>query len=174
MITKEEIRVISLSKLKLKNDSIVWDIGAGCGSLSIEAALVARDGRVYAIEKGKRMVGHIERNKKRFGVTNIDIIHKEAPVALKGLPPPDRIFIGGGGIRMPEIMRLCSKRLKGGGRIVVNAVTMETLIKTVGLFKGAGWDWEVVSVNVARTKNRGDLHIFNAHNPVFIIFGEKS
>lgn len=174
MITKQEIRVISLSKLKLKNDSIVWDIGAGSGSLSIEAALFARNGMVFAVEKEKKRITHIEKNKKKFLTANLEIINKNAPAGLKALPSPDAVFIGGGGKDIYKILALCSKRIKPKGRLVVNAITIETLSSAAAFFKKSGWHIEIISVNIAKTKDITNLNLFNAYNPVFIIIGEKN
>lgn len=182
MITKEEIRVISLSKLKLNPKSIVWDIGAGSGSLSIEAALFTRDGRVFAIEKEKKRINHIEKNKRKFLAFNLEIIKKIAPAGLKALPAPDAVFIGGGGKNIAKILNICSKRIKQKGRIVVNAITLETLSTAADFFKKLRWDMEIISVNIAKIKlvpaglKQGDaanLNLFNAFNPIFIIVGEK-
>src|SRR3990172_826252 len=182
MITKEEIRVIAISKLKLKNNSIVWDIGARCGSISIEAALLARKGKILAIEKEKSRVIHIEKNKKRFAISNLEIIHRNAPDCLKELPLPDAVFIRGGGEDIGKILAVCSKKLTVRGRIVVNAITLDTLKTATDFFKKANWDTETVSVNIAKTKlvpaslKQGDiakLQLFNAYNPIFITIGEK-
>ena len=173
MITKEEIRVISLSKLKLKTDSITWDIGAGSGSLSIEAAMLTHNGKVFAIEKDMVRIRHIEKNKKKFNAANLEIIHKNAPDGLKNLPVPDAVFIGGGGKDVAKIIDACSKRLKQGGRIIVNAITLETLAAAAGFFKSKGWNTETISVNIAKTKDVASLHLFNAYNPVFVVVGEK-
>ncbi|MDP2681201.1 MAG: precorrin-6y C5,15-methyltransferase (decarboxylating) subunit CbiE [Deltaproteobacteria bacterium] len=173
MITKEEIRVISLAKLKLKADSILWDIGAGSGSLSIEAAMLAKDGKVFAVEKEKERVIHIEKNKNKFKTANLEIIRKKAPDGFKNLPVPDAVFIGGGGRDIGKILEVCSKRIKRYGRIVVNAITIETLAAAAHFFETSGWNMETVSVNIAKTKDVADSHLFNAHNPVFIIVGEK-
>jgi precorrin-6Y C5,15-methyltransferase (decarboxylating) len=180
MITKEEVRVISLSKLRLGEGSILWDIGAGCGSLSIEAAHIARDGRVFAIEKKKSRIVHIKKNKKRFASANLEIIHKDAINGLDNLPDPDAIFIGGGGEYITRILEICSERIRRGGRIVINAVTLETLARVTEFFKKSGWAMETISVNIAKTKGisaknlrSSTLNIFNAHNPVFIIVGER-
>ena len=173
MITKEEIRVIAISKLKLKNDSIVWDIGAGCGSISIEAALLARKGKIFAIEKEKSRVIHIEKNKKRFAISNLEIINGNAPDCLKELPMPDAVFIGGGGEDIGKILAVCSKRLTVRGRIVVNAITLDTLKTATDFFKKSNWNSETVSVNIAKTKDIAKLQLFNAYNPIFITIGEK-
>ncbi|MBI5682653.1 MAG: precorrin-6y C5,15-methyltransferase (decarboxylating) subunit CbiE [Deltaproteobacteria bacterium] len=183
MLTKEEIRIISLSKLKLKQNSIVWDIGAGCGSVSIESALLAKQGKVFAVEKDRKMITCIEKNKKRFNVKNMEVINGVAPSVLKGMPSPDAVFIGGGGKDIDRIIDVCAKRLKQGGRMVINAITIETLSTAAKSFKGLKWNTEVTSVNIAKTKpvpaclqqgDVADLHLFNAHNPVFIIVGEKN
>lgn len=173
MITKEEIRVISLAKLKLKADSILWDIGAGSGSLSIEAAMLAKDGKVFAVEKEKERVIHIEKNKNKFKTANLEIIRKKAPDSLRDLPAPDAVFIGGGGKDIGKILEVCSKQIKRYGRIVVNAITIETLSAAAQFFEASGWNMETISVNIAKTKDIADSHLFNAHNPVFIIVGEK-
>ncbi|MBI5892678.1 MAG: precorrin-6y C5,15-methyltransferase (decarboxylating) subunit CbiE [Deltaproteobacteria bacterium] len=182
MLTKQEIRVIALSKLKIKDNSIVWDIGAGSGSLSIEAALFARNGMVFAVEKEKKRITHIEKNKRKFLAANLEIIKKNAPAGLKSLPSPDAVFIGGGGKDIDKILDICAKKIKPKGRIVVNAVTIETLSTAAEFFKKAGWTMEIISVNIAKTKHvpvgfkQGDaanLNLFNACNPVFIIVGEK-
>ncbi len=180
MITKEEVRVISLSKLRLGEDSILWDIGAGCGSLSIEAAHIARGGRVFAIEKERSRIAYIKRNKKMFASANLEIIRKDAVNGLDDLPNPDAIFIGGGGKDISSILEICSERIRRGGRIVINAVTLETLARVTEFFKKSRWTMETISVNIAKTKGisakslrSSTLNIFNAHNPVFIIVGEK-
>lgn len=173
MITKEEIRVISLAKLKLKADSILWDIGAGSGSLSIEAAMLAKGGKVFAVEKERERINNIEKNKKKFKAANLEIIRKKAPDSLSNLPAPDAIFIGGGGKDVSKILEICSKRIKRYGRIVVNAITIETLSAAAQFFEASGWNMETISVNIAKTKDIADSHLFNAHNPVFIIIGEK-
>lgn len=173
MITKEEIRVISLAKLKLKADSIIWDIGAGSGSLSVEAAMLAKYGKVFAVEKEKKRVNNIEKNKEKFKAANLEIIRKKAPDGLSNLPAPDAVFIGGGGKDVGKILKICSKRIKRCGIIVVNAITIETLSAAAHFFEASGWDMETISVNIAKTKDVADSHLFNAHNPVFIIVGEK-
>lgn len=180
MITKEEIRVISLAKLKLKADAILWDIGAGSGSLSIEAAMLANHGKVFAVEKDEARIKHIEENKKNFNAANLEVIHKTAPDGLKNLPAPDAVFIGGGGKDIAKILDVCSKKIKQTGRIVVNAITLETLAAAADFFQKKEWNLETISVNIAKTKDvavgahgHTPLHIFNAHNPVFIVVGEK-
>src|SRR3972149_3051167 len=158
---------------KLKNNSIVWDVGAGCGSISIEAALFARKGKVFAIEKEKSRAMHIEKNKKRFAISNLEIIDRNAPDCLKELPMPDAVFIGGGGEDIGKILAVCSKKLTARGIIVVNAITLDTLKAATDFFKKSNWNSETVSVNIAKTKDIAKLQLFNAYNPIFITIGEK-
>ncbi|MCC6501955.1 MAG: precorrin-6y C5,15-methyltransferase (decarboxylating) subunit CbiE [Deltaproteobacteria bacterium] len=172
MITKEEFRVIALSKLCITRHSVVWDIGACSGSVAIEAARLT-SGDVYAIEKEAARVKDMEENARRFNVGNLVIIKGEAPGALKGLPPPDAVFVGGGGEGISGILSFVSKRLKKGGRVVVNAVTMETASKALEFLSKKGWDKELLLVSVSKSKKAGKLTMFSANNPLFIISGRK-
>lgn len=173
MITKEEIRVVSLSKLDLKNDSVIWDIGACSGSVSIEAARLSSEGFVYAIEKEKKRIKDILRNKKKFNVRNMEVIEGNAPACLKALPHPSAVFVGGGGKGIAEILRFVSERLKSGGSIVINAVTIETAHSVIEFLKEKGWKRDLVLMNLSKAKSLGDLNLLSAHNPVFIISGRK-
>jgi precorrin-6Y C5,15-methyltransferase (decarboxylating) len=185
MITKQEIRVIALSKLLLEPESVVWDIGSGSGSVAVEAARIASSGTVYAVEKEKNRVKVIEENRQRFAIKNLKIICGTAPGCLRdgSFPRPDRVFIGGGGGRggrggrggngLSGILSYVSRRIKKGGTIVINAVTIDTLSAAAGFFKRRGWGWDVVSVNIAKTKSVEGLDILSANNPVFIISARK-
>lgn len=175
MITKEEIRVVSLSKLDVKKDSVVWDIGSGCGSVAVEAALLAKGGLVYAFEKNGMRAVDIRKNRRRFGAGNLEVIEGVAPGCLKkkGIARPDAVFIGGGGKGMPRILDHVAGRIKQGGRIVVNAVTMETAHIAFDFLKKQGWEKELVMVSVAKAKDLGGLNLLSACNPVFIITGRK-
>jgi precorrin-6Y C5,15-methyltransferase (decarboxylating) len=181
MITKEEVRVITLAKLRLERKGVVWDIGSGSGSIAVEAARFASRGTVYAVEKDKNRVKDIEENIRRFNVTNLMIIPGTAPGCLKvgGLPAPDRVFIGGGGGGgggrggLSGILNYVSRRVKKGGIMVINAVTIDTLSSAAAFFKRRGWCCEVVEVSLSRTKPVGGLDLLSAGNPVFIISARK-
>ncbi len=175
MITKEEIRVVSLSKLGVRSGSVVWDIGAGCGSVSIEAALSAPLGRVYAFEKKKERAAKIRANRKKFNTLNVTVVEGVAPdciVAAKP-PAPDAVFIGGGGTGLPAILRYVSRRLKAGGTLVVNAVTIESAGAAFGFLKKKGWDREMAVISLSKARDAGPLSMLKAANPVFIIKGTK-
>lgn len=172
MITKEELRVIALSKLNINNNSVVWDIGSGCGSVAIEASFMT-SGRVYAIEKDKKRATQIKRNKKRFEAEGVEVVEGVAPVCLKKLPRPDAIFVGGGGAELGAILSYCARRIRPGGRAVVNAVTIETAHAAFDFFKKLGWEKELLQVSLSRAKDLGKLSLLSANNPVFIISGTR-
>ncbi|MGE5575631.1 MAG: precorrin-6Y C5,15-methyltransferase (decarboxylating) subunit CbiT [Syntrophothermus sp.] len=174
-MTKEEVRCLTIGKLRLKKDSVVYDIGAGTGSISVEAAWQAKEGRVFAVEKEEAAVKLILENSRRFGLENIAVIRGEAPEALHGLPPADRVIIGGSGGRLEEVLRAVAPRLKAGGRIVVNAVTVDTLATSLRLLEELGFqETGAVSLTVARAEKAGVARLWKGLNPVCLVLGEKS
>ena len=172
MITKEEFRVISLAKLNVTRHSVVWDIGACSGSVAIEASRLT-SGNVYAIEKEALRVKDMEENAKRFKAGNLVMIKGSAPAVLKGLPAPDAVFVGGGGEGVSAILAYVARRLKKGGRVVVNAVTMETASSALEFMKKKSWEGELVLVSVSKSKKVAGLTMLSANNPLFIISGRK-
>jgi cobalt-precorrin-6B (C15)-methyltransferase len=172
-MTKEEVRTISLSKLRLKDDSIVYDIGAGTGSLTIESALLASKGRVYAIEREAEGVDLIKSNAAKFQVSNLEVIQGSAPKALLDLPEVDRVFIGGSGGKLEEILDVIDKKLKAKGRIVINAITLNTLNSSIKKLEELAYDFEICNIAVTRTRQVGAYQMLQGLNPVYIISGEK-
>jgi len=173
-MTKSEVRAVTVSKARLCGNHVIWDIGAGTGSISVESALIAVHGQVCAVEKEPDAIELIKLNVELFGTSNVTICPGAAPEALSGLPSPDRVFIGGSGGSFRDIFRLVYEKLSPGGRVVVNAVVMETLVTGVEMMKQYGLnDVEVTQVSISRTVDVGTLHMFRSHNPVFIISGEK-
>jgi len=174
LITKCEVRVLSLAKLKLEPDSVVWDIGAGSGSVSIEAALLARQGKVYAIEKNTEDHRLILKNMEKFQTANMQAIHALAPDCLKDISgDPDAIFIGGSSSSMGEIIALCARRLQPKGRLVVNVATIENLFDAWQAIKKMGWRSEAALISVSRSQPILELTRFAALNPVYILSAEK-
>lgn len=173
LITKTEVRVISLSKMALREDSVVWDVGAGSGSVSIEAALIARRGRIYAIERGEEDIGLLKKNIEKFQIHNCTVIHGRAPEALTGLKAPDAVFIGGSGGAMGEIIEQCWKRLKLGGSLVINVATIENLYAAFSSLKKKGIPCETTLISIARSREMRKLTRFDALNPVFVISARK-
>ena len=165
-MTKSEVRAISLSKLALCADSVVWDIGAGTGSVSVECALSAHKGQVYAIEKKPEASELIRQNKIKFRTDNIEIVEGSAPQALADLPAPTHVFIGGSAGNLREILSLILEK-NPAAKIVINAITLETQAEA----KACGEmfnEFEAVSVNISRSRTAGDYHLMNALNPVWI------
>ncbi len=171
LITKQEVRAVSLAKMCLAADSVVWDIGAGSGAVSIEASSLARNGRIFAIEKNTEDVAIIRENLQRFGASNVEVIQTLAPDGLGDLPDPTVVFIGGSGGQMEGILDVACHRLKPKGRIVINAVTLESLNTTVNALKTRGFTAEVTLINIARSKDIANLTRLEALNPVFVITG---
>lgn len=169
LITKREVRVLSLSRLALRPDSVIWDIGAGSGSVSIEAARLARRGRVFAVEKNAEDVEIVRANVEKFGLANVTVVHARAPEGLDALPDPDAVFVGGSGGGLRGILGMAAARLRGGGRIVVNAITLDTLYETVAAFRQLGLEHEAILVSIARSKPLLDMMSFEALNPVYIV-----
>ena len=173
LITKEEVRAVTLAKLRLRDDSVVWDIGAGSGSVGIEAARLCNNGKVFAIEKEPERVANIYENIKKFGIANMIVLEGKAPEGLDGFSDPDAVFIGGSGGNLSDILDVVKARLRPSGRIVINAITLETLHEATTGLKDRGFDVEVVSLNISRSKDLIGMKMFEAENPVFIIIGER-
>jgi precorrin-6Y C5,15-methyltransferase (decarboxylating) len=165
MITKAEVRAVSVSQLALRRGDIVWDIGAGCGSVGLEAASLVDTGFVYAIESDDRQIQYLGQNLKTFP-SPLRIVHGEAPDALNDLPDPDAVFIGGSGGRMEQILRQTLDRLRPGGRLVANFVVLDHLMSCQRQIEASDWQATVTQVAVNRL---GSLGRFEALNPVFVL-----
>ncbi len=173
-MTKAEVRAVTLAKARLLDSHLIWDIGAGTGSISVEAALKAPDGEVFAVEKDDRALELIQKNIELFETANVRVCPGTAPEALMWLPAPDRVFIGGSGGRFKEILEYVYSRLPRGGRVVVNAVVLETLAVAVEMFKLLNFsDIDIAQVSVAKAVDMGRVHMFRSHNPVYVISGQK-
>ena len=173
-ITKREVRAVSLYSLGLRQDSLVWDIGAGTGSVSVEVALIAHRGRVFAVEKDLDNIGLLERNVERLGTDNIEIVAEAAPAALDSLPDPDSVFIGGSGGNLPAIFQLVGRRLKPGGRVVANLAVLERSHEAYHQMQQLGFQTELVMVNAARGKELKDGTVrLESLNPVFVVSGVR-
>jgi precorrin-6Y C5,15-methyltransferase (decarboxylating) len=152
---------------------VLWDIGAGSGAVAIEASFLARKGRIYAIEKNDADVAIIKKNLRKFQATRVEVVHTSAPDNLDDLPDPTAVFIGGSGGRMEAILDLAGRRLKPGGRIVINIVTLENLNIAVNALKARGFVPDVTLVNIARSIKITELTRFEALNPVFVVTASK-
>lgn len=174
-MTKEEIRILTMCKAKIRPDNIIWDIGAGTGSLSIEAALLAPQGKVYAIEKKDLAVDLLHQNIAKFKLEDkVKVIATEAPKGLDELPNCDVVFIGGSGKHMFEILDIIDSKLNEGGRIIVNAVTIQTISEiTTYMKQKESYTYEAIQVQVNRLRQIGSYDMFNAQNPVYIVTCKK-
>lgn len=174
-MTKEEIRILTMCKAKIRPDNIIWDIGAGTGSLSIEAALLAPQGEVYAIEKKDLAVDLLHQNIAKFKLEDkVKVIATEAPKGLDELPNCDVVFIGGSGKHMFEILDIVDSKLNEGGRIIVNAVTIQTISEiTTYMKQKESYTYEAIQVQVNRLRQIGSYDMFNAQNPVYIVTCKK-
>jgi len=167
-MTKEEVREISICKLRLYPGAVVYDIGSGTGSVAVEAAGLSEEMRVYAIEQKQEAVSLIRENKEKFRLDNITVVEAGAPEGLKNLPAPTHAFIGGSGGYLKEILDELYRRTPGM-RVVVNAVSMETICEMKECLGDFGIrDAEMVQVQVSRVKEMGNYHLMKAENPVWI------
>ncbi len=167
-MTKSEVRALSVAKLKLSDDSVIYDIGAGTGSVSIEMALVAVNGKVYAIEKEDPAANLIEVNKLKFKTPNVQVIRGLAPEAMSDLPVPTHAFIGGSSGNLKDIVG-CLLEKNPDIRIVINSVTIETLEETTQVIREFGLvEEEITCINVSKARKLGKYHLMTAQNPVYI------
>lgn len=173
LLTKFEVRAVSLAKLRLKPDALLWDIGAGAGTVGLEAAQLCPDGHTYAIEKNPADAVNARENARRFGVFNYTLAEGKAPEHLDAWPDPDAVFIGGSSGELAALIALCLRRLKPGGRLVMNFVTFENLATATAALKAAGVTWEVVQLSAARSQPILDMHRLAAQNPVWIVVATK-
>jgi precorrin-6Y C5,15-methyltransferase (decarboxylating) len=171
LITKSEIRAITLSKLRLAPEHTLWDLGAGSGSISIEASLFIKKGNIFAVEKNPDRIENIKNNRKRFKVRNLKIVQAVLPEGLSGLARPDRIFIGGGGKDLKTIVTAAAKYLKPGGRIVINTVLIPNLQVVTAALSRLKFETDVIQVQINRTRQMPWAERFEAQNPVWIISG---
>ena len=172
-MTKAEVRAISMAKLALTSSSVVWDIGAGTGSVSVECALSAYNGKVFAIEKETDAIELIKQNKLKFKADNITIIHGCAPDALEALPAPTHAFIGGTGGNLHVIINMLLAK-NPDVRIVMNTVTLESQAEAFACAKEFGFEiFEAVSVNISRTRKAGSYNLMTAQNPVTVFVMQK-
>lgn len=171
-MTKQEVRAAVLAKLGVQPGELLWDVGAGTGSVSVELALAAPRGRVYAVECDPEACGLIRQNRERFHACNLTLVEGRAPAALADLPAPDAVFIGGTKGGMEAVVDTVLAR-NPNARICISAIALETLSAAVAALTAHGLAAEVTQIAVSRTRPAGRLHLLMANNPIFLITGER-
>ncbi len=173
LITKKEVRAVGLSLLGIEPQHLVWDLGAGCGSVGIEASFLARRGMVLAVEQDEARFQMIRENRKRTGAYMLEPVFGKMPQVLRELPAPDRIFMGGGLGKDVSVLEEAAKYLKPGGRIVIHSVLLGSMNRACGFFENVSWPWNITQVAVSCAGNLAGDKYLKARNPVFIIAAEK-
>ena len=174
MITKAEVRAIVLSKLRPDKGNIMWDIGAGSGSVSIEAEPFILPGKIFAVEKDPKQLSYLKKNIARFQAAGVEPVSGDAPEALMSLPDPDMVFIGGSSGQLTEILRYVDGRLRTGGRLVANVVTLENFSEVLQFMKDYDYAFEITTASVSRSKELSEKHFMVGGNPINVIFGIKT
>lgn len=173
MITKAEVRAVSIAKLRLAPHHVMWDLGSGSGAVAIEAASLLTNGRVAAVEKNAERISNIRENICRFNMDNVDVHQLTLPDGIASLPRPDRVFIGGGGENLPEIIQKTADRLAPGGCMVINAVVLETVAGAMAELEKNGFSCQAVCIQVSDGVKMPSGTRFCAKNPVFVISAQK-
>jgi precorrin-6Y C5,15-methyltransferase (decarboxylating) len=169
LITKREVRLLALCYLELHHGDVLWDIGAGSGSVSIEAARLSKTLTAYAIDRDAEAQEYLRENIESFRLSNVRLVAGEAPECLAELPDPDAVFVGGSGGRLLTILEQVLDRLKPDGRLVVSCVTLETLSRGWNWLRERGRDPEATSIPLAHSRQLGTLHCLEPERPIFLL-----
>ncbi len=174
-ITKEEVRVIQISKARLSAGQTVYDVGCGSGSISIEAAnQVGPSGKVFSIDIDQNAVELTKKNLEKFQISNVSVILGNAMQKIDELPVADAIFIGGTGGETADIIKLCESKLKQGGRIVIGTILVETLYSVLNVIEKLKFSSvDIIQVTISKSKRTSTGTMFLARNPVTIISATK-
>lgn len=174
-ITKEEVRVVQISKARLKPGMIVYDIGCGSGSISVEAAhQVEESGHVHAVDYDAKAVELTKKNLEKFNLENVSVILGNAKEKISELPNADAVFIGGTGTDTNEIMHICQDKLKSGGRIVIGMILIETIFSVLSSIKELGFDSvDITQVTIAKSRRTTTGTMMLARNPVTVLSATK-
>lgn len=171
-MTKQEVRAAALAKLAVRPTDTLWDVGAGTGSVSVELALAAPRGHVYAVECAPDACALIRQNREKFHAYNLSLIEGAAPQVLADLPAPGAVFIGGTKGSMAEVVDAALAK-NPNARLCISAIALETLSAAIAALAAHGQTAEVTQLAVSRTRPAGKLHLLMANNPIFLITGER-
>ena len=164
---------LTLAALAPRPGEHLWDIGAGSGSVGLEAARLCRNGHVYAIEKNADDAAIVQRNRLAMGISNHTLLHGKAPEGLQDWADPDAVFVGGSGGELAELIALILQRLKPQGWLVMNFVTIENLGAAVDSLKRLGANWDLLQLQASRSKPILHMHRMAAENPVWIVCAQR-
>jgi cobalt-precorrin-6B (C15)-methyltransferase len=175
-ITKEEVRAVQISKARLAAGNLVYDIGCGSGSITIEAALqVGEQGKIYAVDIDPKAVELTRKNLAKFQITNVELIRGDAKQKIDALPMADAIFVGGTGGDTKDIVKLCNQKLKSGARIVIGVILIETLYAVLDvIYKLDFGDIDITQITISKSKKTSTGTMMLARNPVTIISATKN
>jgi precorrin-6Y C5,15-methyltransferase (decarboxylating) len=173
MITRREVRLLDLCYLELRAGDVLWDVGSGSGSVCLEAARLSPRLKIFALERDAAAFAQLETNVARLGAIPVRAIHGEAPEGLAGFPEPDAVFIGGSGGMLTEILEIVAQRLKPGGRLVLNCITLENFFRGWERLRELGLHPEATSVQLAHSRPLGRLHSLEPENPIFVLRARK-
>ncbi|MBL8402497.1 precorrin-6y C5,15-methyltransferase (decarboxylating) subunit CbiE [Accumulibacter sp.] len=173
LITKQEARALSLAKLRIQPAAVVWDIGAGAGSVGLEAARLAPFGHVWAIEKNAADAANARSNAAHWRIGNYTLVEGRAPLGLDTWPDPDAVFIGGSGGELVVLIEQVLARLKAGGRLVMNFVTLENLATATAALSECNAVWELVQLQASRSQPILDMHRLAAQNPIWVVTARR-
>ena len=173
LITKRDVRAISLARMQLKRHSTVWDIGAGSGSVGLEAARLCPEGYVFAIEKNETDTAIVERNRQKHEITNYQIKCAKAPDGLQHWPEPNAVFIGGSAGQLKQLIELSLNRLSYSGWLVMNFVTLDNLQAATETLRELKAQWDVTQIQISHSKPILEMHRMQAENPVWIVSAQK-
>ncbi|MEO5340016.1 MAG: precorrin-6y C5,15-methyltransferase (decarboxylating) subunit CbiE [Magnetococcus sp. MYC-9] len=174
LITKREVRVIALANLVLHSTRIVWDLGAGSGSVGLEAARLLPQGWVCAVEKDPGRCRQIEQVRARLCINNYQLLNSLAPQGLEAWPDPDSVFIGGSDGGLPELIRLAVRRLRPHGRLVITLVTLENLSRTLDTLREIGWNWRLNQIQISHSQPILSMHRLVPASPVWMVTAGQS
>jgi precorrin-6Y C5,15-methyltransferase (decarboxylating) len=173
MITRREVRLLALCYLELQHGDVLWDVGAGSGSVALEAARLSPSLTIFAVERDAAAFARLEANVSQFGAGRVQTVCAEAPEGLATLPDPVAVFIGGSGGRLADILGTVRERLGPGGRVVLNCITLENFSCGWDALAKLGLEPEATAVQLARSRPLGRLHGMEPDNPIFILRGRK-
>jgi precorrin-6Y C5,15-methyltransferase (decarboxylating) CbiT subunit len=169
-MTKFEVRMLSISKLRLRKNDKVLDIGAGTGSISVEIARVMLNATVFAVEQNPEAIRLIEANKDKFDLKNLNILLGRAPELLRDIGRMDKVFVGGSDGEMENIIKWSGNNLAATGRIVINAITLDTLYRSKESLVKYGFEKiEIIQVGINKFETAGKAYLLKAQNPSFIM-----